>query len=156
MIGRPTARLRGRVRCVSRRVVEKFRVNEFEILETDHGVWSLRPYQMALGARILSLKRHCPRVSEVTHDERLNARRAIVQIERTLKRAVEEDALNYLMIMMVDKHVTNVLPRYQEPVRRLDRIWIDLIWPAFPWLIGEPLETRTLTRMQPETIGELE
>ncbi|MGR6836809.1 HIT family protein [Syntrophomonas erecta] len=119
---------------------EKFKVNEYKIYESEHWIWSLRPHQPTLGSGILSLKRECPTFSGLLREEYADLNNIIKVIEPTLKKAFNYDVINYLMLMMFDKHVHyHILPRYAEPVDFLGTTWNDKSWPAVPILAGEPL-----------------
>ena len=66
-------------------------------------------------------------------------------IEPTLKKSFNYDVINYLMLMMFDKHVHyHILPRYENPVDFLEVTWKDENWPGVPKLIGEPLAQERL------------
>lgn len=119
---------------------EKFKVNEYKIYESEHWIWSLRPHQATLGAGILSLKRGCPTFSELKPEEYADLNNIIKVIEPTLIKAFNYDVINYLMLMMFDKHVHyHIFPRYETPIEILDKTWKDENWPAIPLLMGETL-----------------
>lgn len=120
---------------------QKFMVNELKIFETTHWVWSLRPHQSTFGASILSLKRGCETFGELDQEEVCDLGKMIKTLEPTLKGILCYDVMNYLMLMMFDKHVHfHVFPRFEEPVQVLSELWLDYNWPKTPDLIGEPLE----------------
>jgi diadenosine tetraphosphate (Ap4A) HIT family hydrolase len=53
--------------------------------------------------------------------------------------------MNYLMLMMVDKHVHfHVIPRYEKEVELFGEIWKDTSWPGIPNLSGESLKIELL------------
>lgn len=119
---------------------EKFKVNEYIIYESKHWIWSLRPHQATLGAGILSLKRECHAFSKLNEEEYKDLNKIIKVIEPTLKKAFNYDVINYLMLMMFDRHVHyHILPRYENPVNFLEVTWKDENWPGVPKLIGEQL-----------------
>lgn len=123
----------------------KFKVNNYKIYETDHWIWSLRPHQATIGAGILSLKRECTTFGELELEEFADLNNIIKVIEPTLKNTFQYDVINYLMLMMVDKHVHyHVFPRYQRPVEFLGETWNDIVWPKVPVLLGEPLSDEKL------------
>lgn len=135
---------------------EKFRVDELRIFETDYWIWSLRPHQATLGAGVISLKRPCASFSGVTPEEHRDLHQVIVRVESGLMAAFQYDAINYLMLMMVDKHVHyHVLPRYQGPREMFGRLWEDASWPAIPFLGGEPLNSQSLSEIRDTIITEL-
>lgn len=119
---------------------KKFKVNEYIIYETEYWIWSLRPHQATLGAGILSLKRECSKYGELNPEEFADLNNIIKVIEKTLSDTFNYDVINYLILMMVDKHVHyHIFPRYQKPLMFLDEVWEDSSWPAVPTLLGEPL-----------------
>ena len=117
---------------------EKFKVKEYKIYETEYWVWSLRPHQATVGAGILSLKRECANFSELNQDEFSDLANIIKVIEPTLKNTFNYNVINYLMLMMLDKHVHyHVFPRYDHSLEVLNTVWKDENWPAIPPLVGE-------------------
>ena len=120
---------------------EKFKVNEYKIYESEHWIWSLRPHQATIGAGILSLKRECLTFSGLNPKEFTDLYSIIKVIESTLKKAFDYDVINYLMLMMFDKHVHyHIFPRYENSVEVLNKTWKDENWPAIPALAGESLQ----------------
>ncbi len=62
------------------------------------------------------------------------------QLEAALQRAFQYDKLNYLLLMMVDKHVHfHVLPRYAAARQALGASFVDKHWPKPP-VLGDTLE----------------
>lgn len=119
---------------------KKFKVKEFKIYESNHWIWSLRPHQATIGAGILSLKRECANFGKLKPYEFTDLHNIIGKMERTLKLAFNYDEINYLMLMMIDKHVHyHVFPRYKNSIEILGRTWNDENWPAIPTLMGEQL-----------------
>lgn len=111
----------------------KFRVAELLILETEFWAWSVRPTQPTLGSGIIALKRHAPRLSEVTADEMSDLAGLVHQAESRLSRCFRPQIMNYLMLMMVDRHVHfHALPRYDGARDFAGRRWVDDGWPALP------------------------
>jgi diadenosine tetraphosphate (Ap4A) HIT family hydrolase len=123
----------------------KFLIDHLKIFESDCWIWSLRPNQTTLGAGILSLKRECNTFSELKLKEFSDLNIVINVIEGTLKRLFGYDIMNYLMLMMVDKHVHfHVIPRYEKEVELFGEIWKDTSWPGIPNLSGESLKIELL------------
>jgi len=127
---------------------EKFRVEELKLFETKHWVWSLRPVQVTLGSGVLSLKRPCSFFSQLEEAEFCDLQAIIEVIEQSLSRTFNYDVANYLMLMMVDKHVHfHVIPRYGRSIEMFDTVWHDRCWPGVPDLavgIEEPLVLKKL------------
>ena len=117
---------------------QKFKINQLMIYETNYWIWSLRPHQATIGAGILSLKRFCSSFSELTKEEYNDLGKIIKVIEPTLTNVFKCDVINYLMLMMVDKHVHyHIIPRYKKPIEILEKKWVDQSWPAIPNLKGD-------------------
>jgi diadenosine tetraphosphate (Ap4A) HIT family hydrolase len=124
---------------------EKFRVEELKIYETEFWVWSLRPVQATLGAGVLSTRRRHARLSDLDEAEFSDMHSIIKTIEGTLDQAFDIDGLNYLMLMMVDKHVHyHVLPRYADTVSFGSALFPDSGWPGPPVLNVEATATQEL------------
>lgn len=133
---------------------EKFKVNDYKMYETDYWIWSLRPHQATLGAGILSLKRECASFSELKKEEYEDLNNIIKIIEPTLKKTFDYDVMNYLMLMMDDKHVHyHVVPRYEHSFEFNNESWEDAGWPTLPKLAGDASDSNTLEVIT-ETIKE--
>lgn len=66
-------------------------------------------------------------------------------VEGMLKRAFGAEKFNYLALMMYDPEVHfHVIPRYSQPVKFLDREYIDPDWPNATKRIAMDLDTETL------------
>lgn len=119
---------------------EKFKVEEYKIYESKYWIWSLRPHQSTLGSGILSLKRECQEFSELKPEEYADLNDIIKVIEPTLDKVFSYDVINYLMLMMFDKHVHyHIFPRYEKPFLFQDKEWKDNSWPTVPVLMGDIL-----------------
>lgn len=127
---------------------KKFQLDEYKIYESEYWVWSLRPLQGTLGASILSLKRECEVFSECTREEFADLDSIIKIIEKTLKSAFDYDIMNYLMLMMVDKHVHyHVFPRYEKSLEINGYSYTDQKWPEPPELAGESLSQEQMIQI---------
>lgn len=116
---------------------KKFKVNDYIIYESDYWIWSLRPDQATIGSGVLSLKREATQLSELNSKEFMDLENIIKVIESTLEKSFNYDIMNYLMLMMVDKHVHyHVVPRYEKNIMFDKKEWIDKGWPALPILQG--------------------
>lgn len=128
---------------------DKFRVEELEIARSDHWIWSVRPAQATLGAGVLSLKRFCTSMSNVTEQEMADLATITGVVEDRLAEAFSPDKMNYLMLMMVDAHLhLHVLPRYGRSVDFSGLTWTDAGWPALPQLAAEPADVSLLKALQ--------
>lgn len=138
---------------------EKFKVDDYKIYDTQHWTWSLRPHQATLGSGILSLKRECASLSEVTEAEFADLKKIVLIIEGSLSNRFDYDVINYLMLMMFDKQVHyHVLPRYENDREFNNQKWNDEQWPAIPPLMGEAVsdeKANELIQAIKETIKEI-
>jgi len=113
----------------------KFRLSELTLHVADHWTWSLRPVPTTLGAGILSLNRFCTSFADLSSDEAISLGATVKHIDKRLAQVFAPDRMNYLMLMMVDRHLHfHVLPRYgsERPFGGL--LWQDREWPAAPAL----------------------
>ena len=119
---------------------EKFNVNKYLIMESDHWRLSLRPFQSTLGSAVLSLNRLCENFADITTEESADLKEIVSYAEKRLKLAFNYDKINYLMLMMVDPHVHfHVIPRYSQTIKFAGDHWIDEAWPTAPGLGGKLL-----------------
>jgi diadenosine tetraphosphate (Ap4A) HIT family hydrolase len=111
----------------------KFNVEEHQVVNSGSWTWSVRPAQVTLGSSILSLNRYALHLSDVTSEEMTELGTLIQLMEKTIKTTFNHDIMNYLMLMMVDKHVHyHVIPRYNG-IRTFSGLeWVDNGWPALP------------------------
>jgi diadenosine tetraphosphate (Ap4A) HIT family hydrolase len=117
---------------------QSFGVDELLVLNTPAWSWSVRPAQATLGSGVLSLNRYAARFSEVTAAEMADLAALLAKLEPALKSAFACEAINYLMLMMVDKHVHfHVIPRYPAGRRFAGLEWLDSGWPALPALADQ-------------------
>lgn len=105
------------------------------VAEYDHWVVLLRPAQPTAGALVLAAKSEAEALADLPPGAFAELGTIVARIEPALKRAVDYARINYLMLMMVDRHVHfHVLPRY-EGSRTLAGVTIaDAGWPAVPKL----------------------
>ena len=124
---------------------KKFGINKYKIYHSRHWIWSLRPHQSTCASGIVSLKRECPTLAKVKSDEFNDLKNIVVVIESTLKDIFNYDVINYLMLMMVDKHVHfHIFPRYKHKINFLNETWIDKNWPDVPDILGPLLAEEKL------------
>jgi diadenosine tetraphosphate (Ap4A) HIT family hydrolase len=113
----------------------KFRVDELLVAHNEAWSWSVRPGQVTLAAGIVSLNRHAARFAEVTAPEMAALAEIVGSLEHALRSAFDYQAINYLMLMMVDHHVHfHVIPRYAGPRSFAGVQWVDRGWPTAPVL----------------------
>lgn len=113
----------------------KFQVLEMEIARNRSWTWSLRPVQATIGAGILSLNRYAESMSSLSPTEGEDLILMMGTIESTLKRSLNYQKINYMMLMMVDLHIHfHVIPRYSDIINFEGIVWKDNGWPALPRL----------------------
>ncbi|MBB5686183.1 HIT family protein [Sphingobium boeckii] len=105
------------------------------VREYTHWMVLLRPAQPTLGSLVLAAKSEAAafgdldpaafaELASVTHD-----------IETALAGAMRYQKINYLMLMMVDRHVHfHVIPRYEGVRSREGIAFVDAGWPKPPAL----------------------
>lgn len=135
---------------------DKFKTDDLKLYESTHWIWSLRPAQVTLGSGILSLKRECAAFSELEREEYADLQEIIPVIENTLKQTFDYDIMNYLMLMMLDKHVHyHVIPRYEDKIDEVGQIWHDKGWPGVPDLSGDVNRAEILKEIRERIIKNL-
>ena len=87
-----------------------------------------------LGNSVAILKRHAERFSDLTDEEMLDFAALVRETEAALKKAFGYDKINWVMLMMKDRHLhLHIFPRYKEPRDFAGIRWED-------GLGGNPLE----------------
>ena len=137
--------------------VDKFRVDDLLIYESEYWKWSIRPLQCTIGAGILSLKRPAETMKELNELEGADLVRIIGVIERTINVCFGQKIMNYIMLMMVDKHVHyHVVPRYSEPVLFKGIRFSDEFWGLPPVLDTGKLDDNVLLSIRDYLCNHLE
>lgn len=103
--------------------------------EYAHWTVLLRGMQSTAGALVLVCNEAAESMPQVSVAAWQEFPRVTAALERALKDAFQFDKINYLLLMMVDKHVHfHVLPRYEKP-RTFEGIeFKDPGWPRAPAL----------------------
>lgn len=84
---------------------EKFKIKELALFESKYWVVGLKHQQPTLGSFVLSVKRDCSVLSELSKHETEELSAVFELIEVTLKKAFNYDKINYLALMTVDSYV---------------------------------------------------
>lgn len=109
----------------------KFRLNDLTIHNYQYWVLSLRPQQLTLGSMVLSLKRPCTSLADLTADESQELGSIFHDVEQCQTALFAFDKINYLALMMVDNQVhMHILPRYQQSRDFAGIRFIDEHWPG--------------------------
>ncbi|MDB5689279.1 MAG: hypothetical protein JWL91_1155 [Sphingomonas bacterium] len=105
------------------------------IAEYRHWVVLLRPEQPTLGSLVLAARGEAEAFSDLPAEAFAELATVTSAIERTLRDAVGYARINYLMLMMVDRHVHfHVLPRYEGERTAAGVTVPDKGWPKAPAL----------------------
>lgn len=93
----------------------KFGHDGGEIFATEHWSVVIRRKQVTPGALVLICKRHVESVGGLSAEEGADLPLAAKAIEALLRKTLQPDKLNYLALMMVDRHLHfHVIPRYER------------------------------------------
>jgi len=105
------------------------------VAEYAHWVVLLRPDQPTLGSLVLAAKSEAEAFSALPAPAFAELAQVTAAIESALGKAVGYAKINYLMLMMVDRHVHfHVIPRY-EGTREAEGVSVpDKGWPKAPAL----------------------
>ena len=126
--------------------IRKFGYPETLLQEYSHWVVLLRPKQVTLGSLVLACKGEATHLGGVGGTAFCELATVTAQLEAALAEAFQPDKLNYLLLMMVDKHVHfHVIPRYSAPRQFAGTSFVDKGWPKPPKL-GETLEMSAAQR----------
>ena len=108
------------------------------VRDFEHWVVLARPAQPTLGSLVLAAKSEATAFGDLDGAAHAELKSVTATIESALRRAVDYDRLNYLMLMMVDPHVHfHVIPRY-DGAREFGasefgrREFVDVGWPKVP------------------------
>lgn len=138
---------------------EKFKINELKLIDFLYWTLSVRPKQVTIGSLVISLKRNCHFVGEITEEESKELSIVFKYIEKLLKSAFQYNKINYICLMMVDKQVhCHVIPRYENTVIFNKKSYKDTSWPGpieILKTIDEPgIEKAVLLHLQKKVIKQ--
>ena len=108
-----------------------------DTLIADYRNWIvlLRPEQPTLGSLVLAAKSEAESFGDLPAEAMAELATVIPAIEGALKAAVGYAKINYLMLMMVDRHVHfHVVPRYDGTREAAGVTVADKGWPKAPAL----------------------
>ncbi len=105
-------------------IFEKFRADDLLIKEYQHWLLLARMRQRTLGSCVVVTKEHHPRFSDLSQEEMGELEQVAKDVEGALKKLWQFDNMNWMMLMMKDKHVHfHVYPRYDT-----DREFAGMNW----------------------------
>lgn len=115
--------------------MEKFGFPATLVAGFDHWVVLVRPAQVTLGSLVLASTHDATAYGDLPAEAFTEQGKAVAAIEQALTAFVGHERINYLMLMMVDRHVHfHVIPRYAEPREWGGRAFPDTSWPGPPAL----------------------
>jgi len=111
----------------------KFGYPDSLIHEYNDWVVMLRPAQVTIGSLVLACKLEIDSIGKVPADAFAEMATVTADIESSLGEVFQHDKINYLLLMMVDKHVHfHVLPRYASSRSLNGAEYEDSSWPGPP------------------------
>jgi len=126
------------------------------IKEYKHWKLLVRNVNTTLGNCLAITKRHMERFSDITEEEMQEFARLIKDVEGSLKKSFSYDKINYLMLMMRDKHTHfHILPRYASLRKFAGLEWKDEDWPKKPGDFKESVPQEVLNKVKEEIIDNL-
>ena len=112
-----------------------FNYRQTIIKEYNNWVVLLRPKQVTIGSLVIACKESSESLADITNEAHLELQNIIFETEKSLKEIFQFDKINYLALMMVDKHVHfHVVPWYSKPINFNGSIHEDKYWPFPPIL----------------------
>lgn len=115
--------------------IEKFEYKRTLIREYDYWVVLLRPTQVTLSSLVIVCKEDAENISSISSLANSEFQIVVKDVEQVLKYIFNYDKINYLALMMLDKHVHfHVLPRYSESILFNGIKYSDKYWPLAPQL----------------------
>lgn len=111
----------------------KFNYPDTLLREYTHWTVLLRPKQVTVGSLVMVCNAEVTSLAEVSAEAFAELHTVTTDLEGVLKQAFAFDKINYLLLMMVDKHVHfHVIPRYATPRTACGVEFPDRAWPKPP------------------------
>lgn len=130
----------------------KFDYPQTLLKEYDKWVVLLRPKQITAGCLILACKEDASRMPDVSSEAFAELSKVTGDLETALGKTFGFEKINYILLMMVDKHVHfHVIPRYSGPKEALGVSFKDPGWPKHP----DMTNVIDLTSEQFQQLGDL-
>ena len=115
--------------------LEKFGYPSSLLADYRHWAVVIRPNQVTAGCVVLICKEDATSLPDISDGAFSELRTVTSDIEGALRAAFSFNKINYLALMMVDKHVHfHVIPRYAEPREFGSTVFKDAGWPKHPAL----------------------
>ena len=113
--------------------MRKFGFPDTVVRRFEHWTVLLRPAQVTLGSLVLAANSEAEAFSDLPAQAFAELAIVVPAIEKALKALCAYERINYLMLMMVDRHVHfHAIPRYSNPRTWQDLAFPDAGWPATP------------------------
>jgi diadenosine tetraphosphate (Ap4A) HIT family hydrolase len=130
---------------------EVFEENKNLIKEYKYWKLVIRKNHTKLGSCVAITKRHMERFSDVTADEIGEFAILVKEVENSLKAVFNYDKINYLMLMMKDKHAHfHIMPRYDSHRNFAGIEWVDEGGPDPLVQVKEFVGQETLNKIKDE------
>lgn len=111
----------------------KFNYPHTLLREYQHWAVLLRPKQLTVGSLVLVCTEDVTRLPDVSPSAFAELQTVTADLENVLRQAFAFDKINYLLLMMVDRHVHfHVIPRYTAPREACGVTFADHDWPKPP------------------------
>lgn len=129
--------------------IRKFGYPQTLLREYGHWVVLLRPQQVTAGSLILAAKSEATAYGDLPAEAFAEQGRIVAEVEAVLRRAVDYERINYLMLMMIDPHVHfHVVPRYAGTRSLAGLDLADHGWPG-------PPDLKSATALDPPAIDRM-
>lgn len=110
---------------------DEFGAEGLTLFSTEHWTVLVRKAQPTLGALVLAANRNFISGAELSADELREFPEVVGRLEGALSAAFQFDKINYLLLMMKDRHYHfHVLPRYESSRHFAGVEWKDTGWPG--------------------------
>ena len=130
---------------------DAFNGDKLLVFKTDHWSVLVRKHQVTLGSLVLAANRNFISASELRDAELEEFPEVVGKLEFALEKVFRFDKINYLCLMMSDRHYHfHVIPRYEGARQFLGREWIDSNWPGPPDIIVPETDSETLFAIRSE------
>ena len=128
---------------------DTFQADALTLFRTDHWTVIVRKGQVTLGSRVLAANRNFISAAELNREELAEFPEVVGRLEGALRDAFHFDRINYLCLMMVDRHYhSHVVPRY-EAAREFNGVeWTDSAWPGPPDMRAPEADGAALTALR--------
>jgi len=120
---------------ILKQTLAKFGYPNTLVKEYKNWLWLVRPHQVTLGSSIIISKHDATNFSDLDESSFAELKMVVLDVERSLKRNINYEKINYLMLMMQDPVVHyHVLPRYEGVREKFGVDFVDTGFPGVPEL----------------------